>query len=306
MRPSKITLKQQSLRHERLARQASLSNRKVKAQSLAKQGISMQEPEPMRRNLEDDLADEAYQLSEAQKNTKRLVEDLEEAAILLNKLRENDVILEFNEQFPKIFREIKTKFGRLTGNQAYNEIVAILTHANEPVSNKNFAQLLNAMFQDVKRDMQNAKSSSTHSQLEDEMLKLDAMQKTYKKLSKHSQKLLESIPKDKESFIDFVDEGELNRLFEEDRQEINEYGNINDIDDDIIVEDASDEDDDEDDDNNDALIRSTTARDIDEIFRIGNQEAISRLAEYLGKRPKDLKTSYSRYGAKNIMKWIHN
>ena len=70
MKYSSTYLKEASMRANRLASQASLSDRKTHAQSLAKKGIVEENDEPL-RDFETDNNDESFQLAEAQKNVKK-------------------------------------------------------------------------------------------------------------------------------------------------------------------------------------------------------------------------------------------
>jgi hypothetical protein len=299
MKHSKEFYEQQSLRRDRLKRQAQLSERKTTAQNLAKQGISTDDSQPYERErvLEDDLEDEALQIKQAQKNIAQLFKDKEEAATLLNRLRESDLIPKFNAKFPRIFRELKSNYGDVTAYDAYYIIIDVLASNNEPLTNKSFAQILNAYVAQLKNEMKNINNKSEAQRLQDDLMKLDAVKKTYKQLNDSGKEILESLSEDRNRILDFVEEGELNRLFDEEGdidEDIKDSG-------DVYVEDDvedDDEDDDEDDEYNeeeyeekeDDLIKRLTAADIEQLFIDKDMEKLEDIAERLGMTLKSLKS----------------
>jgi hypothetical protein len=100
---------------------------------------------------------------------------------------------------------------------------------------------------------------------------------------------------DRLELLSFVENGDLNELF---LQENN--GNSA-----VFVEDQNDSDvkisikDDQ-------LIQQITEADIDKIFSVMDPTELKKLSDNTGRTIKALKTSYTRYGAENILKWIDN
>jgi hypothetical protein len=305
MKYSKEYLNQQSLRRDRLQRQAQLSERKTKAQNLAKQGISTDDSQPYERErvLEDDLEDEALQIKQAQKNIAQLFKDKEEAAILLNRLRESDLIPKFNAKFPRIFRELKSNYGDVTAYDAYYIIIDVLASNNEPLTNKSFAQILNAYVTQLKNEMKNINNKSEAQRLQDDLMKLDAVKKTYKQLNDSGKEILESLSEDRNRILDFVEEGELNRLFDEEGdidEDIKDSG-------DVFIEDDSDYDeeekkdyndvyveDDSDEEENNKVLQEWTAADIDKMFKNNDTASLEGVANVLKMKLTGLKGTYTK------------
>jgi hypothetical protein len=313
MKHSKEFYEQQSLRRDRLKRQAQLSERKTTAQNLAKQGISTDDSQPYERErvLEDDLEDEALQIKQAQKNIAQLFKDKEEAAILLNRLRGSDAIPSFNAKFPKIFRELKSNYGDISADDAYYIILDVISSHNEPLTNKSFAQILNSYVTQLKNEMKNVNNKNEAQRLQDDLMKLKAVKKTYKQLTSDGKEILENLD-DMDGILDFVEDGKLNRLFDEEG-DIKDSGKayVEDDEDDSKDDDEYEEDDEyeyEDDDykygeeereeereqerkeeREDSLIRRYTAADIAKFFKDGNDEKLEGIATVLGMNLKSLK-----------------
>jgi hypothetical protein len=181
MKYSAKYLRESNLRSKRLQAQASLSDRKTKSQNLAKQGI-VEEPSEILRDFEADNQDETFQLGEAQKNTVKLIDDVNQANILLNKLRESDLLNRFNRQFPRIYREIKTRFGKIGGNKAFNEIVALLEEKNRPVTGQHFSTAIQELVSELRSAMKGNTPASV-AKMQDDILKLQAAAQVHNQMS---------------------------------------------------------------------------------------------------------------------------
>jgi hypothetical protein len=277
MKYSKEFYEQQSLRRDRLKRQSQLSERKTTAQNLAKQGISTDDSQPYERErvLEDDLEDEALQIKQAQKNIAQLFKDKEEAAILLNRLRSVDSIPSFNAKFPRIFRELKSNYGDIKSDDAYYIILDVISSQNEALTNKSFDNILTSHMTQIKNEMKNINNKSEEQKLKDDLMKLDAVKKTYKRLNPEGKEILESL-EDMETIINFVDDDGLNRIY-------NEEGNK---DDEYIEEDDEYEEEERDE---NALIRQFSAEEIEQLFIDADNESLKGIATDLGINLKSLK-----------------
>jgi hypothetical protein len=131
---------------QRLKLESKNSNIKVKAQIDAKDGIVY--PLEDTRSFADKQNDEFFQQEEGFTNVhNKLLKDKSEAQSLLKALIQNDMLSNFNINFPRIFREIKTNFTDLGSAEAFREIKKIIAHvansANEqPLNKKAFADAI--------------------------------------------------------------------------------------------------------------------------------------------------------------------
>lgn len=80
------------------------------------------EPNVDRRDFATKQADELLQQEMGLKNAMKLVGDDAVANDLFTLLRENDKVLLFNENFPRIFREIRSNYDKISAADAYREI----------------------------------------------------------------------------------------------------------------------------------------------------------------------------------------
>ena len=101
------------------------------------------EPVEDSRSFAEKQADELYQQEEGFKNAKKLLDDPGEANKLIKTLIENNMLFDFNSNFPRIFREIKSNYGDVGSFDAFRLIRKLLKEvanqdADKPLNNKDF------------------------------------------------------------------------------------------------------------------------------------------------------------------------
>lgn len=137
---------QLDLRQKRLSSQKALTRNKIKAQQEAIQGYYNEPSMPMDVNLEEELNNPQSQIRIATDNCLKLISNQNEAYKLLELLQYNDIIVVFNTSFPKIYREIKSKYNNLTAKHAFQLIIKIMDGSSDPITNEQFKSTLNTIY----------------------------------------------------------------------------------------------------------------------------------------------------------------
>ena len=137
------------LRRQRMATQLANSKTRVQYQ-LENQGIyNTPPPSAMQTDYETESNDISAQLKQANDNVNNLLTDKNQAAQLLNLITENNLVTQFNSSYPKIYREVKTNYGKIGAQQAYNIIIEILNGNDKPVNKQQFEKILDNMYKAV-------------------------------------------------------------------------------------------------------------------------------------------------------------
>lgn len=164
------------IRAQERAKESALSRRKAHAQQMVELGVL--EPIEDMRNFEEKQGDFYLQQRLSISNTKKLIDNDEEANRLLNYLRNADLLNDFNNQFQRIQREIKSNYNYIGAFEAFQEIKQILNQANDrPITEGVFKQGVQGLIRLMQSQMSQYQSTNQqmYSQLGSAILKLQAL-----------------------------------------------------------------------------------------------------------------------------------
>ena len=164
------------IRAQERAKESALSRRKAHAQQMVELGVL--EPIEDMRNFEEKQGDFYLQQRLSISNTKKLIDNDEEANRLLNYLRNADLLNDFNNQFQRIQREIKSNYNYIGAFEAFQEIKQILNQANDrPITEGVFKQGVQGLIRLMQAQMTQYQSTNQqmYKQLGSAILKLQAL-----------------------------------------------------------------------------------------------------------------------------------
>ena len=164
------------IRAQERAKESALSRRKAHAQQMVELGVL--EPIEDMRNFEEKQGDFYLQQRLSISNTKKLIDNDEEANRLLNYLRNADLLNDFNNQFQRIQREIKSNYNYIGAFEAFQEIKQILNQANDrPITEGVFKQGVQGLIRLMQAQMAQYQSTNQqmYKQLGSAILKLQAL-----------------------------------------------------------------------------------------------------------------------------------
>jgi hypothetical protein len=230
----------------------------------------------------------------------QLISNKNEAYKLLDMLVEYNLVGEFNKQFPKILREIKTNFKNIGANKAFSEIDRIVSKTDVPLNAGDFRAILEGMYNDLIREQQKSRRGNNRTSkiiditdIDDEINQVEALLLTYNSVDRNGQLQLEqtiSLDGDQDSILEdvgsFLSSGGLDTI----------YNNFKNEDDDIIqkINNQPIADDDQ-------LIQEVTVKDIDEYFNNNDTDRLEQIVDALGyKDIKALKSMRTKRGTEYI------
>ena len=172
-----------ALKKQRMLLQQGLQKQKIKAQNEAIGFYDESEQTMPKKSYEEQESDFNVQLAEASKNVYKLMADRNEASKLLEMIIQRDDIVDFNENFPRIFREIKTNFKNEIGAvRAFQEIVKVInTKSDEPLDKDTFITALKSLYNMIDE------------LTKDDIMKLQALELTYKSVNAEGKDEMEKI-----------------------------------------------------------------------------------------------------------------
>jgi hypothetical protein len=127
------------------------------------QGVDLSMPpaveEEDTRNLEEQLADEMKQKKQAYKNASKLFDkDTSRIDKLMSYLQENELLINFNQKFPQLFKDLKSKNSFVTVQQVSNMLEQLVEAIPDDEKDENGISdyLLNALGGDQGENVQGA------------------------------------------------------------------------------------------------------------------------------------------------------
>ena len=180
--PDKLKQNEINIRTQNRLRESELSRRKAESQQMVDLGVI--EPIQDTRNFGEKQNDFYLQQRNALSNAKQIINgDDEEANRLITYLRNSNLFNEFNNQFPRIYREIKTNYNSIGAYEAFQEIRRILNEVDNkddfrPITTNVFKKGVQGLIQLMSSQMQIYENTNQqmYRQIGRALLKLEALQ----------------------------------------------------------------------------------------------------------------------------------